>query len=78
MPHDSAQLWRRDKPTAAHGPWFQQQEKPFWQMKDTWNPSPQFQNHREAKAHKNPFHHADRYSLDPPAHASKPASDPQM
>jgi hypothetical protein len=76
MPHDSAQLWRRDKPTAAHGPWFQQQERPFWELRQTWNAQPRFNSTQELAAHTNPFYHADRYSIDPPPHASKPASDP--
>lgn len=79
MPHDSAQLWRRDKPTAAHGPWFQQQQKPFWQLSGHWKEQPKYASHKQLKAHVDPFHHPDRYSEHPPpAHANIPASDPQQ
>lgn len=76
MPHDSSQLWRRDKPTVAHGPWFQQQDKPFWELQETWQPEPRFDTAKRLLAHTNPFHHADRYTITPPPHAVKPASDP--
>ena len=68
MPHDSSQLWRRDKPTVAHGPWFQQQDKPFWELQETWQPEPKFDTAKRLLAHTNPFHHADRYTITPLLH----------
>ena len=62
MPYDSAQFWRRDKPTRAHGPWFQQQDTPFWELKQAHNPNPAFETLGQLEAARNPFHHSDRYS----------------
>ena len=55
---DSGQFWRRDKPTRTHGPWFQQQDVPFWELKNDHVKQPEFATVKDLEAARNPFYHS--------------------